>query len=136
MLPSTGRPFGPGGSCRVATTLHPQEALDGGGELLYLLVCVLALLYGLPDAVLDVILEQYGANLLKRRDDAGDLSQDVDAVGFLVHHPLHAPHLALDPLEAILEQLFVSRLYIAVRGPRHRLLVIPCRVHLFSLSTS
>src|SRR5215218_282852 len=98
MLPSTGRSFGPGGSFRVATTLHPQEALDGGGELLYLLVSVLAFLYGLPDAVLDVVLEQYGANLLKRRDDAGNLGEDIHAVGLFVHHPLHAPHLALDPL--------------------------------------
>src|SRR5215217_3654460 len=111
MLPSTGRPFGPGGSLWVDTALHPQEALDGGGELLYLLVGVLAFLYGLPDAVLDVVLEQDGANLLKRRDDAGNLGEDGHAVGLLVHHPLHAPHLALYPLEVVLEQLLLRLCY-------------------------
>src|SRR5215207_10012816 len=134
MLPSTGRPFGPGGSLWVDTALHSQEALDGGGELLYLLVGVLAFLYGLPDAVLDVVLEQDGANLLERRDDAGDLGEDLQAVGLLVHHPLHAPHLAFDPLEAVLEQLFVSGLYVtvggAVGGAPQRPLVVPCCVHL------
>src|SRR5215218_9240553 len=131
MLPSTGRPFGPGGSFWVDTALHPQEALDGGGELLYLLVGVLAFLYGLPDAVLDVVLEQDGAHLLKRRDDAGNLGEDVHAVGLLVHHPLHAPHLTLDPLEAVLDQLFVSGLYVAVGAPRPRLLVVMlCCIHL------
>src|SRR5918994_807611 len=83
--------------CHVLSSLYPEEPLDGGGELLYLLVSVLALLYGRPDAVLYVVLEQDGADLLQRRDDAGDLGQDVDAVGLLVHHPLHAADLALDP---------------------------------------
>src|ERR671913_1534780 len=105
MLPSKGYPFGPGGSFRAGTALHPEEALDGGGELLYLLVSVLALLYGRPDAVLYVVLEQDGADLLQRRDDAGDLGQDVDAVVLLVDHPLHTAHLTLDPLKAVLEQL-------------------------------
>src|SRR5687768_17183412 len=97
MLPSKGYPFGPGGSFRAGTVLNPQEALDGGGQLLYLLAWVLALLYGRPDAVLYVVLEQYGADLLQRRDDAGDLGEDVDAVGLLLDHPLHAADLALDP---------------------------------------
>src|ERR671916_895457 len=98
-------------------SLNPQEPLDGGRELFYLLVCVLALLDGLPDAVLDVVLEQDGAHLLQGRDDAGDLGEDVYAVGLLVHHPLHAPHLALYPPETVLEQLLVLRLYVTVGGP-------------------
>src|SRR5919112_5927739 len=104
-------------------SLDPEEPLDGGGELFYLLVCVLALLDGLPDAVLDVVLEQYGAHLLQGRDDAGDLGENVYAVSLLVHHPLHAPHLALDPPEAVLEQRLVLRLYVAVDGPWRRLFV-------------
>src|SRR5215212_89336 len=118
------------------SSLHPQEALDGSRELLYLLLGVLALLDRLSDAVLDVVLEQYGANLLKRRDDAGYLGQNVDAVGLLVHHTLHAPHLALDPLETVLEELFVLRLYVAVsrslRGDGH--VASLCCVHHFLLS--
>src|SRR5918999_4385427 len=116
MLPSRGYPFGPGGSLRAntATTLDPQEALDGGGELLDLLVCVLAFLYRRPDAVLDVVLEQDGAHLLQRRDDAGDLGEHVHAVGLLVHHPLHPADLAFDAPEPVLEELLVLRLYVAV----------------------
>src|ERR671916_2512802 len=103
-------------------SLNPQEPLDGGRELFYLLVCVLVLLDGRPDAVLDVVLEQNGTHLLQGRDDAGDLGEDVHAVGLLVHHPLHAPNLTLDPPEAVLEQILVFSLYVAVgsslRGSR------------------
>src|SRR5215208_529923 len=113
-------------SC-VRPFLDPQEALDGGGELFYLLVSFQpALLYRLPDAVLDVVLEEYGAYFLQSRDDARDLGEDVHAVGLLVHHPLHAPNLAFDPPEAVLEQLFVPGLYVTVR---RRLLVVLCCVH-------
>ena len=73
--------------------------------------------YGLPDAVLDVVLEEDGAHLLQRRDDTGYLGEDVYAVGLLVHHPLQTPHLALDPPEPVLEQLFVLGLYVAVGDP-------------------
>src|SRR5215212_1555744 len=83
--------------------LNPQEPLNGGGELLDLLVRFQSpLLEGLTDAVLDVVLEQDGAYLLQGRDDARDLGQHVHAVGFLVDHSLHAPHLALYTLEAVL----------------------------------
>src|ERR687894_2754990 len=95
------------------SSLELQEPLYGGGELLYLLVSIFAVLDGLPDAVLDVVLEQYGADLLQRRDDAGDLGEDVHAVGLLVHHPLHAAHLTLYPLEAVLAGLLVPGLFVA-----------------------
>src|SRR5918997_2706258 len=99
------------------SSLELQEPLYGGGELLYLLVSIFAVLDGLPDAVLDVVLEQYGADLLQRRDDAGDLGEYVYAVGLLIPHPLHAAHLALYPPEAVLEELPVPGLYVAVGGP-------------------
>src|SRR5215217_3710365 len=95
-------------------SLHSQEPLDGGGEFFYLLVGLLAVLHGLPHAVLDVVLEHYRANLLEGRDYAGYLGEDVYAVGLLVHHSLHAPHLALYPPEPFLEQLFVLGLYVAM----------------------
>src|SRR3712207_6061060 len=136
MLPSRGCPLGPGASLGVvtATELYPQEELDGGGELLDLLVGVLALLYRRPDAVLDVVLEEDGAHLLERRNDAGDLGEDVHAIGLLVHHPLYPADLAFDPPEAVLEELLVLRLYVAVHGFLLRLLVSLGRVHLSSLS--
>src|SRR3712207_941412 len=93
--------------------LHPQEPLDGSGEFLYLLVGVLTVLDGLPDAVLDVVLQNDSPHLFQRRDDAGDLGQDVHAVDLLVHHSLYAPHLALYPPEAVLKLLLVLRLYVA-----------------------
>jgi hypothetical protein len=58
-----------------------------------------------PDAVLDMVLEEDDADLLRRGDDAADLREDVDAVGLLVHHPLQPPDLTLDPLEAVLQLL-------------------------------
>src|SRR5918994_774384 len=77
--------------------LNLQEPLDGRGELFYLLVSFQsALLDGLPDAVLDVVLKQDGAHLLKGRDDAPDLGENVYAVAFLVHHALHTAHVAGD----------------------------------------
>jgi hypothetical protein len=67
-------------SCLLS--LNPQEPLDGGGELFDLLVGLHpALLDRLADAVLDVVLEQDGADLLKGRDDARDLGENVDAIG-------------------------------------------------------
>src|SRR3712207_2367951 len=109
--------------------LNPEEPLDGGGEFFYLLLGVLAVLDGLPHAVLDVVLQEYGAHLLQGCDDAGDLGEDVYAVGFLVHHPLHPPHLALDPPEAVLKQLLVLSLYVAVGGTGRRPLVSLRRVY-------
>src|SRR5215213_1238772 len=116
--------------------LNSQEPLDGGGELFYLLVGILPMLCGLPDAVFDMVLEEYGAYLLQGRNHTGDLGQDVYAVGVLVHHPLYAPHLALDPSESILEQLFVLGLYVAVGGSLcgSRPLASLCRVHHLLLS--
>jgi hypothetical protein len=37
-----------------------------------------------------------------RSVESADLSEDVDAVGVLVHHALQAPHLALDTPKALL----------------------------------
>src|SRR3712207_5195238 len=69
------------------------------------------------------------------RSDAGDLGEDVYAVGLLVHHPLHAAHLALYPPEAVLEELFVPCFYVAVGG--YLRLALPGRIHhsLLSLYT-
>src|SRR5215216_298228 len=116
-------------------SLNSQEPLDGGGEFFYLLVGLLAMLHGLPHAVLDVVLEHYRANLLQGRDDAGDLGEDIYAVSLLVHHPLHAPNLTLDPPDTLLEQLFVPGLYVTVGGSlRGGCLANLCRVHQFLLS--
>src|SRR5215218_5034374 len=108
--------------------LYPQEPLDGGGELFYLLVGLLPMFYGLPNAVFDVVLEQDGAHLLQGRNHTGDLGEDIYTVGLLVHHPLHAPHLALDPPDPILEQLFVLGLYVAVGGLGSQIVVL-CSIH-------
>src|SRR5215213_2848766 len=115
--------------------LNSEEPFDGGAQLLDLLVCFQsALLDGLPDAVLDVVLQQDGADLLQGRDDARDLGEDVHTVRFLVHHALYAPHLTFYSLQTILKQRLVLGLYVAVggslRGGRHVATV--CRVHDFS----
>src|SRR5215212_11931210 len=116
-------------------SLNSQEPLDGGGEFFYLLVGPLAALHGLPHAVLDVVLEHYRTNFLHGRDDAGDLGEDIYAVGLLIHHPLHAPNLTLDPPETLLEQLFVPGLYVTVGGSlRGDCLATLCRVHQLHLS--
>src|SRR5918997_4968944 len=81
--------------------LDLQKPLDGGGQFLYLLVGVLAFLDGLADAVLYVVLQEDGAGFLQGRDNARDLGENVHAVGLLVHHPLHAPHLPLYAPEAV-----------------------------------
>src|SRR5215217_661383 len=111
-----------------------QEPLDGACEFFNLLVGVLALFDRLPDTVLDVVLEQDGADLLQGGDDARDLGQHVHAVGFFVNHALHTPHLTLDPLETIFEQLLVLGLDVAVGGlPRWVRVAPTCRVHHFLL---
>src|SRR5918993_2164913 len=117
--------------------LNLQEPLDGRGELFYLLVSFQsALLDGLPDAVLDVVLKQDGAHLLKGRDDAPDLGENVYAVAFLVHHALHTAHLALYAPEAVLQRLLVLSLDVAVGGSLHGSprLAFLCCVHHFLLS--
>src|SRR5215208_4949439 len=123
------------GTLKVVSSITPlsldfQQPLDGGGELLDLLVGALALLDRFPDAVLDVIVQQEEPYLLGGGDYAPDLGEDVYAVGLLVHHPLHAPHLSLDPPQAVLELLLVLRLDVAVDGVLYRLLVCSCGVHL------
>src|SRR5215216_1567847 len=112
-------------------SLNSQEPLDGGGEFFYLLVGLLAVLHGPPHAVLDVVLEHYRAHLLQGRNHTGDLGEDIYAVGLLIHHPLHAPNLTLDPPETLLEKLFVPGLYVAVGGSLRgsRPLASLCRVH-------
>ena len=55
----------------------------------------------------DVILEQLRADLLERRLDGRDLGQDVDAVAVFLDHPLDPAHLALDPVQALDEQVLV-----------------------------
>ena len=94
--------------------LNPQEPLDGGRQLFYLPVGVFALLYGLPDAVLDVILEQDRSDPLKGRDDAAYLGENVHAIRLFVHHPLQAAHLPLDAPETVLQLLLISGLDVAV----------------------
>src|SRR5215211_7729788 len=85
--------------------------------------------------MLDMVLEHYRANLLEGRDDAGDLGEDIYAVGLLIHHPLHAPHLTLDPPEAVLELFFILGLYVTVGGSfRGGCLATVWRGHQFHLS--
>src|SRR5215210_633566 len=89
--------------------LNPKEPLDGGGELFDLLVRFQsALLDGLPDAVLDVVLEQDGRHLLGGRDDAPYLGEDVHAVRLFFYHALYSANLPLYPLETVLQLLLVS----------------------------
>jgi hypothetical protein len=86
---------------------YPQEPLHGDAQLRHLLVGLLPVLDGLPDAVLDVVLEQDERDLLGGGDDARDLGEDIHAVGFLLDHALQTPHLALYPPQAVLELVFV-----------------------------
>src|SRR5215207_6564152 len=123
------------GTLNVVSSITPlsldfQQPLDGGGELLDLLVGALALLDRFPDAVLDVVVQQEEPDLLQGGDDARYLGEDVYAVGLLVHHPLQPAHLSLDPPEAVLELLLVLRLDVAVDCVLYRLLVCSCGVHL------
>ena len=106
MLPNYRTPLGAGGSFPGSTTPYTLKKRSTAAVSSSIFSSASSpFSMDSLDAVLDVVLEQDGANLLQRRDDAGDLGQDVHAVGFLVYHPLHASHLALDPLEAVLEQL-------------------------------
>src|SRR5215212_4235543 len=99
-----------------SSSLYPQEPCHCGCKLVDLLVGLPRFLGRLTDAVLNVVPEQEDPSLLNRGDDASNLGKDVDAVGFLVHHPLHAPHLSLDPLEAVPNRLLVLRLDVPAAG--------------------
>src|ERR671938_162165 len=65
-----------------AVLLDPQKPFDGRGQLLYLLVGAFAVLDGLPDAALDVVLQQEERDLFGGTDDARKLGEDIHAVGF------------------------------------------------------
>ena len=62
-----------------------------------------------------VVPEDHRGDLLRGGYEAGDLGEYVYAVGFFVHHPLHAPYLALYPLQAVLQLVFVIRFYVSVQ---------------------
>ena len=53
------------------------------------------------DAVADVILEELHRDALQRGRHGGDLREDVDAVALVLDHPLDAPHLTLDAVQAL-----------------------------------
>src|SRR5215218_5129504 len=102
-----------------AASLYPQEPLDGGDQLPYLLVGFQPILLdGLADAVLDVVLQEDGADLFGGRDDAADLGEYVYAVRLFLDHPLQTPYLPLDAPEACEDLLLIPLLDVAVRGAR------------------
>src|SRR5215218_752283 len=96
--------------------LNPQEPFHGGRELFDPLVRALSLLDGFADAVLDVVLQQDGRHLLRGRDDAPDLGEDVHTVGLFVHHTLEPAHLTFDPPQTFAELLLVPHFDVSVRG--------------------
>src|SRR3954453_23022793 len=59
------------------------------------------------DAVAHVLVQDLEGERLERGVDRRDLRQHVDAVAVLVDHPLDAPHLALDAVEALLQRVLV-----------------------------
>src|SRR6266508_3447835 len=92
----------------------PDEAGHGGHELLDLLVALTAL-QALPYAVPHVIVQEADANGLQRGARRVQLGEDVDAVLVLLHHPLEAPDLALDPAQPVEEILLVHRVAVHAR---------------------
>jgi hypothetical protein len=68
------------------------------------------------DAVVRVLVEQAGRDLVERRLDRRDLREDVDAVAVLVDRPLDAAVLALDAAQALVE--LVLRRGVAAGGRR------------------
>jgi len=72
----------------------PDEPGDSGGGFPYLcLGRVAAFGDGLGDAVRQVIFEKFQGDGLQGSCRGGDLGEHVDAVGFLVDHPLNAADL-------------------------------------------
>jgi hypothetical protein len=55
---------------------------------------------GSENAAPHVILEHEQSRLAGRGDDGRELSQHVETVLILFHHPLHAAHLALHAAQA------------------------------------
>src|SRR5205085_1288411 len=101
--PKRGYPAG-----RVASS-RPSEALDRRHQLADLLVRV-ATAAGdrIPNAVIRVVVEELESDAVESLVDRGDLSEHVDAVRLVLHHPREAPHLALDPLEAFANGVLVG----------------------------
>src|SRR5687768_1121125 len=60
----------------------------------------------------DVVVQDAKRDAFERRRDGRDLRQDVDAVAIFLDHPLEAPHLALDPVQALDKRILV----VPVRG--------------------
>src|SRR3712207_3533205 len=63
-------------SFMVSPLLNSQEPLDGLGQLLYLLVRVLAALDRLTHAVLDVVFQEHQRDFFGGRDYARKLGED------------------------------------------------------------
>jgi hypothetical protein len=74
-----------------------------------------ALLNRLGDTVAAMILEQPQSDRLQRPRHRRNLGEDINAVHVLIHHPLQAAHLALDPAQPL--QISVLLLRIPAHGP-------------------
>src|SRR6185436_5371286 len=107
--PSSSPPTGWPKKRPDARSARPREALDGSEQVLALARGLRGVARGdrVRDAVPYVVLEQLHRDALERGRDGGDLRQDVDAVPLLLDHPLDAPHLALDPVQALDERILV-----------------------------
>src|SRR3954452_19361398 len=85
-----------------ATSARPGEPLDGGHQLVDLLVDLRAAVSDrIANAVIGVIGKQLERHPVKRPLDRGDLGEHVDAVRLLVDHAPQPADLALDPREAL-----------------------------------
>src|SRR3954447_14009103 len=103
-LPCAGARRPPRPAAGLLAAAH--EPADRGHHLVGLVGAVVRA--GAHDAVARVVVEEAERDLVERRLDGGDLSEDVDAVAVLVDHPLHAADLALDAAQA-LEELVLGR---------------------------
>src|SRR5207249_999963 len=76
------------------------------------------------DTVVDVTVEHLEGEILERGVHGRDLSEDVDAVAIVLHHPLDAAYLSFDPVEPLDQRVLVvpvlHRASRVLRNPRSR----------------
>jgi hypothetical protein len=111
------RPFG-GGATKTEGRSGLHEAGDGFGCFVELGGRFIATgSNGVGDAVLQVIVEERQADLLKCPSGSRNLIEDVDAVAVVVDHLGDAPNLSFDASESLGEVGFAAVVTVMVRVP-------------------
>src|SRR5215475_3041176 len=100
---------------RRAGTTAGTSGLDQARDCLCRLVdrgppLIAALPHRLRDTRVEMVFEQPKRDCLQRSGHRGDLSEHVDAVDVLLHHPLQPPDLALDPAQTLEVGVLVLRI--------------------------